>query len=83
MLFRSLMQDELANSLSKKLDEKLYLLAVLSAIFLPLGFMTGLFGINLGGIPGSDEPWAFWTFTCLILSLAALEIYIFKLRRWF
>lgn len=78
-----LMQDELANSLSKKLDEKLYLLAVLSAIFLPLGFMTGLFGINLGGIPGSDEPWAFWTFTCLILSLAALEIYIFKLRRWF
>lgn len=78
-----LIQDELGNSLSKRLDQKLYLLAVLTAIFLPLSFMTGLFGINLGGMPGANEPWAFWTFTFLILALAALEIYIFKSRKWF
>ena len=32
---------------------------MVAAIFLPLGFLTGLFGVNLAGMPGVDWPWAF------------------------
>ena len=78
-----LLQDEITNSLTEKLNEKLYLLAVLTAVFLPLSFMTGLFGVNVGGIPGAGEPWAFWAFAWLLLVLVALELVIFKTRRWF
>ncbi len=40
----------------------MYLLSVITAIFLPLGFLTGLFGINLGGMPGAEYKWGFWIF---------------------
>jgi zinc transporter len=29
--------------------------SIVTAIFLPLGLITGLLGINVGGIPGADH----------------------------
>ena len=52
-------RDELANILSDRMNRNLYTLAVLSAVFLPLGFITGLLGVNVGGIPGATASWAF------------------------
>lgn len=37
--------------------------------FLPLGFLTGLPGINVGGIPGADNPHAFRLFVVMLLRL--------------
>jgi zinc transporter len=36
-----------------------FVLPVVAAIFLPLGFLTGLFGVNVAGMPGADWPGAF------------------------
>ena len=36
-----------------------YGLSVVAAIFLPLGFVTGLFGMNVGGLPFTDTAWGF------------------------
>ena len=56
----------------------MYVLAILTGVFLPLGFLTGLLGVNLGGIPGNGHPYAFETF-CVILALVVwLQIIIFK-----
>lgn len=49
-------QGELANRLSEQLNTRMYVLSLVAAVFLPLGFLTGLLGINLGGIPGSEKP---------------------------
>ena len=51
-------QDELSNRLSDRMNRNMYLLSVVAAIFLPLGFLTGLLGVNVAGIPGTDSPWA-------------------------
>ena len=48
----------------------MYVLSVIAAVFLPLGFLTGLLGINVGGMPGADNAAAFWL-VCLIASLLA------------
>ena len=78
-----IIQDELSNALAEKLNSKLYLLSVITGIFLPLGFLTGLFGINIGGMPGVDEPTAFWIFVCVMGAVVALQLFLFRIFRWF
>ena len=60
----------------------LYFLSLVSAIFLPLGFLTGLLGVNIGGIPGADNAWAFATFCGILISLVALQMALFYRFKW-
>lgn len=56
-----------------------FVLSVVAAIFLPLGFLTGLFGVNVAGMPGIEWPWAF---AVLSLSMVAAGLALFALFRW-
>ncbi len=78
-----IVKDELANRLSDRLNKNMYILSVISAIFLPLGFLTGLLGINIGGIPGADNPQAFLIFCMSLSLLIAIQIWLFKKMKWF
>ncbi|MGB0908955.1 MAG: zinc transporter ZntB [Nitrospirales bacterium] len=76
------MQEELTGKLSEQMNKTMYILTVLAGIFLPITFVTGLLGINVGGIPGSEDPWAF-TIVCLILtSFAVLLVGLFRWWKW-
>lgn len=76
-------KDELVNALSDKLNQNLYLLSVITAIFLPLGFLTGLFGINIGGMPGVESEYAFALFSFFLFVLVIIQIALFKSLKWF
>lgn len=76
-------KDELVNALSDKLNRNLYVLSVITAIFLPLGFLTGLFGINIGGMPGVDNPEAFAYFAISLAVIVGIQIVLFKWFKWF
>ena len=78
-----IVKDELANILGDRLNKNTYVLSVIAAIFLPLGFLTGLLGINIGGIPGVDNSSAFAVFCILLVLLVAAQIVIFKKLKWF
>lgn len=78
-----IVKDELANSLSDRLNRNLYTLSVVTAVFLPLGFLTGLFGINIGGMPGVDNSQAFFIFSGILVVLVAAQIALFKFFKWF
>lgn len=78
-----IIKDELANILADKLNKNMYILSVIAAIFLPLGFLTGLLGINVGGIPGSENPSAFYIFSGILIFIVVLQIVIFKKLKWF
>lgn len=78
-----IVKDELANSLSDRLNKNMYMLSVVAAIFLPLGFLTGLLGINVGGIPGAENNNAFWLFCAILITVVAGQLYIFKKLKWF
>ncbi|MCK0138881.1 zinc transporter ZntB [Aliiroseovarius sp. F47248L] len=75
-------KDDIVNELAEKTNRTLYVLAVVSAIFLPLSFFTGLLGINVGGMPGVDNNNAFWIFSGAIAVLLVVEIAIFRLMKW-
>lgn len=77
-----LIQEELANSLSEEMNKKMYMLSIISAIFLPLTFLTGLLGINIGGIPGASNDKAFYIFTIILLLVIFSQYIIFKKKKW-
>ncbi|MCL1074274.1 zinc transporter ZntB [Shewanella dokdonensis] len=75
-------QEELQNRQTEALNQRLYFLALISAIFLPLGFLTGLLGVNIAGIPGADSHWAFAAFCGFLLLLVGLQLWLFYRFRW-
>lgn len=77
------LKDELASVLSDRLNRNLYLLSVISAVFLPLGVLTGLMGINLAGMPGANWPPAFWVFTGMLGVILVVQVLILRAIRWF
>lgn len=75
-------KDDIANQLAESTNRTLYVLAIISAIFLPLAFLTGLLGINIGGMPGVDNPSAFWIFCGTMLVVLLFELILFRRLKW-
>jgi zinc transporter len=78
-----LMQEEFANLQAEKMNARMYVLSILSGIFMPLGFLTGLFGINIGGMPGTDSSAAFWLFCTALVVLGGGQFILMRRSRWF
>jgi zinc transporter len=75
-------QEELASQQGEQLNQRMYVLSIISAIFLPLGFLTGLLGINVGGIPGADNDSAFALFLGSLIVLVGGLLVLFRRWRW-
>lgn len=75
-------QEELNNHLSEQMNKTMYILSIVAAIFLPLGLITGLLGINVGGIPGTENKFAFAFVTIFLVGFALTLYMIFKRKRW-
>ena len=75
-------QEELNSRLSEQMNKTMYILSIVAAIFLPLGLITGLLGINVGGIPGTESKIAFSFVTLSLVGIAIFEYWMFKRRRW-
>lgn len=77
-----LASEELTNRAAEQMNRTMYMLAIVAAIFLPLGLLTGLLGINVGGMPGEGDPHAFWIVCGALVGVAALQIWVFRKMRW-
>lgn len=75
--------EELANSISRKLNKNMYVLSVITAVFMPLTFITGLFGMNVGGIPLAADQFGFWLVSSVLFILVAVQIIWSKIHKWF
>jgi zinc transporter len=78
----AVLADEINNLMTEATNRRAYQISVMALLFLPATFLTGLFGINLGGMPGADHPLAFWIFCLIILALGVALGAWLKLRRW-
>lgn len=76
------LQDELYSQLSDRMNRIVYILTVITGVFLPISFLTGLLGINVGGMPGTDSGAAFWIVCGLIAALVGVELAIFRFLKW-
>lgn len=76
------LQDQLTDQRAEEMNRIMMVLSIVAAIFLPLGFVTGLFGINVGGMPGVDAPAAFWIVTSACVFIAASLLVVFRIMKW-
>jgi zinc transporter len=74
-----LLQEEIAGRLGEATNRNLYLLSVLTTVLLPINLITGIFGMNTGGLPWSHSESGFWhAVVCMLIGIA---ISLFFLRR--
>ncbi|MDQ6435139.1 CorA family divalent cation transporter [Mesorhizobium sp. LHD-90] len=69
-----LLQDELMAKLSAQSNRLLYMLSVMTAVLLPMTIISGLFGMNVGGLPFLEFGSGFWVVTVLSLGVAAATL---------
>ncbi len=74
--------EELMSRLTEKMDRTMYILSIVATVFLPLGFLTGLLGVNVGGIPGADSEQAFLLFCALLVVVAIGQVILFRYMKW-
>ena len=76
------LQEELMNELAQLQNTRMYVLSVVAAIFLPLTFVTGLLGMNVGGLPGIDSPRGFLIAVVVMFATSAVMLIYFRFRKW-
>ncbi len=79
----AVIHEEMGVRLSEQMNRTMYVLSIVATIFLPLGLLTGLLGINVGGMPGVDSPWAFWVVCGLMVVLGLIEMWLFRRKNLF
>jgi zinc transporter len=73
------LQEELRNKISEQQNKRMYVLSIVTAIFLPLSFLTGVFGMNVGGLPGTENGDAF---LILLSTMSLLALAITGIMYW-
>lgn len=75
-------QDHLDTAQANRFGRNGYVLSIVAAIFLPLGFLTGLFGMNVAGLPGTEWPMAFAALCIAMIVVAVALLIVFKIKDW-
>ena len=75
-------QEELLGRLSEKMNSTMYILSIVAAIFMPLGFLTGLLGVNVAGIPGTEYTGSFVIFCLILVLMVVFQVWLFKYKKW-
>jgi zinc transporter len=76
-------QEEFLGIIAHEKNSRMLVLSIVAAIFLPLSFLTGLMGMNVAGLPGTVNAWAFWILVVLMMAIAAVILVLFRIRNWF
>jgi zinc transporter len=78
-----LLQDELANKQAERTNHNLYVLSIVTAIFLPITLITGVFGMNVGGLPGLQSSEGFIGVMLLMLVVVVISLCLLYWKRLF
>ncbi|SFQ30128.1 zinc transporter [Roseivivax halotolerans] len=77
------LNDHLDQARNLRLAKNSYALSIVAAVFLPMGFLTGLFGVNVAGMPGVETPSAFALLTLGSIALGGGVFLVLRAFRLF
>jgi zinc transporter len=78
----AIVKDQLTDLRAEQMNNNMMILAVVSAVFLPLGLISGMMGINVGGMPWTESGMGFWYVTAIVIGIGIIQMIIFKLMKW-
>ena len=77
------MLDLYANAVNQRMNSVMKVLTIIATIFIPLSFLTGVFGMNFTrSLPGQEDADAFWIFIGGCLAVAGGMLGFFRWKRW-
>jgi zinc transporter len=78
-----LMQEEIASRLNQATNRNLFFLSVMTATLLPVTLITGIFGMNVGGLPWLQDSGGFRWVTAIMLVAVTTTLLLLRRRRIF
>jgi magnesium transporter len=67
---------------SNNLNQVMKVLTIISTIFLPLGVITGFFGMNFKYLPGAEWEYGVAAATLFMAAVGAAMLWVFKRNKW-
>lgn len=66
---------------TNRINEIMKIMTFISTLFLPLTFITGIYGMNVG-LPYMNTSYVFWGLMCVMFTVAIGFVIFFKRKRW-
>ncbi len=76
------MLDIYMSSVSNKMNEVIKVLTIFAAIFIPLTFIAGVYGMNFQYMPELSLPWAYPAVWIVIILVSVSLLVYFKHKKW-
>ena len=69
-------------SVSNRMNEVMKVLTIIATIFIPLGFIAGIYGMNFTYMPELDSPWGYPMVYVIMLAIGAVMLVYFRRKKW-
>ena len=79
----AVMHETLTDLRAEQIDGRGLVISIVAMVFLPLTFLTGLYGMNVKGLPGADSPHAFDWIAAACVATAVGVFGWFGRKHWF
>lgn len=65
-----------------KQNDTMQFFTVITTLFAPLTLLTSWFGMNFAHMPGLNWPWAYYVVIAVSVAIVALELILFRRKKW-
>ncbi len=76
------MLDMYLSSVNNRMNDVMKILTIISTIFIPLSFLTGLYGMNLQNMPELSFPFSYPILISTMLMISIVMIIFFRRKKW-
>jgi len=67
-----LLQEEIAAQVNEDNNRSLFVLTIVTVLALPINIITGLLGMNVGGVPLAQHAHGFWVVVAIVVSFTGI-----------
>lgn len=77
------LMDMYLTTLNNKMNEVMKVLTIMASIFIPLTFLTGIYGMNFDNMPELHYKYSYYIVLGLMVVIISFLIWYFKKKKWF
>lgn len=70
------------SSTSNRMNAIIKVLTIITTIFMPLTFLSGLYGMNFAHLPGNESRWGFWIMVSAMTLISLSMLAYFRKKKW-
>jgi magnesium transporter len=67
---------------SHRMNEIMKVLTLVSSLFIPVTFVVGVYGMNFDYMPELRMKYGYFAVWCIMLGMIALQLYLFRKKKW-